>query len=120
MGSFHAEKITVRVLPEITIIFEKPRSIIVVPTTPPARLPVQFCIPFLHRGDYCQVWRHFRRQLWRQKTLTLGQCIRLAGRSDRIMTRTLSTLSQLESGQKLVEVKHDGWSIIGEGGRFTI
>lgn len=117
MGKFVTDKVTVRVLPEITIIFEAPRRIVVVPTTPPARTPVRFSIPWPRKGDYTRVWKNFRKQMWRQKRLTLEHCIRLAARSGII---DIGPLSHLDLGQKLVEVKHDGWSIIGRGGRLTL
>lgn len=115
MGSFHADKVTIRVLPEVTIVFLRPRYIVVVPTTPPARPAVYFAIPFPRLGDYNGAWRWFRRQLWRQKNLTVEHCMRLASRYPVI---EMGTARRVELEDKTVEVKHGGWSVIGNGGRI--
>lgn len=115
MGSFHADAIKVRVLPEVTIVFWKPRAIVVIPTTPPARLPVLFNIPFLRRNDYVRYWADFRRALWRQKHLTLEKCQRLATRNGVI---EMSTVPRLQFGEKPIEIICRGWQAKAKGGRI--
>lgn len=118
MGSYHTDTVTVRVLQEVTVIFEAPRRIVVIPTAPPARQAIRFSIPWPRKGDYTKVWKHFRKQMWRQKRLTLNHCIWLASRSGGVIT--MSPLSRLELDGKTLEVKHGGWSVICNGGQIKI
>lgn len=120
MGSFRTDRITIRVLPEVAIIFEKPRSIIVVPTVPPRLTPVRFSIPILRKGDYVRYWRRFRHKLWRQKRLTYAHCRELAVRTNGVIEMSALSRVKLEPSDKPVEIKYDGWSITGEGGKLTL
>lgn len=114
MGSFHSEKIKVRVLAEVTIIFWKPRYIVVAPNHPNYRASL-YCIPFLRRRDYVKAWKNFRRKLWQGKLIDIGYCNRLAERSGII---EIHTLGRLDLGEKPIEVIHEKWSLVARKGEL--
>lgn len=104
--------IKVRVLKDVSIVFWKPRYIIVVPHDS-SRFAVMYSIPFARRRDYIEVWKDFRCKLWRGCRIDVNYCNRKASRSDGIIQ--IRTLRRLDLGKKPIEIIHDGWNLRAKG-----
>lgn len=115
MASFCSDKIKVRVLEEVAIVFWKPRYIIVVPHDL-KRPAVMYSIPFLRHRDYTDVWKAFRRELWRGRRVDIRYCNRKASRSDGVIQ--MRTLWRIDLGEKPVEIIHGKWSLLARKGEL--
>lgn len=86
MGKFEAEAVLIRRLADLTITFYSSDTIYV--ATRASKTFTVFHKWFAPRGSYNGAWRDFRRQLLRQKRLTLVHCYELAERYGILYTCT--------------------------------
>lgn len=109
MGRFQAERVIIRDLPEITVVFAGTATIRVYPKGHSSRVYI-FHNWFGPRGSYVEYFQPFRRKLLRTKDLTLQKCRELAEYHGVFVT---STDRSLDLSKRQVEIRYDKWRVIG-------
>lgn len=110
MGRYKAERIVIKDLPELSIVFWDKSSIYVYPKTDQA--PVVFHKWFAPRYTYSNGWRQFKDKLWHLHRGSVQKCFQMA---DYHGVLYQVSVGRLDFNKKLVEIRYKSWSIKGVG-----
>lgn len=111
MGRYRAERVIIKELPELTLVFWDWNSIYARPKTGLRQWYVfhKYHAPL---GTYTKSWRPFKRRLLKSKTLNFTKCCQLASRYE-ILAR--GAVGKLNFDKKAIEIRFGKWSIKGVG-----
>lgn len=110
MGRYKAERIVIKILPELTLIFWDNSSIYLFPKN--GQTPVVFHKWFAPRFTYTNSWRQFRDKLWHLHHGSVKKCFQLAYEHDVVYE---ISVGRLDLRKKLVEIRYKNWAIKGVG-----
>lgn len=111
MGRYKAERIVIKDLPELVIVFWDNSSVYVYPKNERQSVVV-FHKWFAPRYTYTNGWRQFKDKLWHWRCGSMKKCFQMASNHG-ILYQVV--VGKLDLREKPVEIRYRNWSIKGVG-----